>query len=113
MMRVGSVYCKGLYAGRLEETPVGYRFTYDPDYRADPAHGPVALSLPMEKAVHEAPYLFPFFVGLLAEGDLARAQCHVLKLDERDAFGRLLATAGDDSVGAVTVRPEARMPGEA
>lgn len=112
-MRAGYVYCQGIYAGCLEETPAGYRFTYDPAYRADPDHGPVALSLPLTHAVHEAPFLFPFFVGLLAEGELARAQCRVLRLDERDLFGRLLATAGDDTIGAVTVRASKPMPEEA
>jgi serine/threonine-protein kinase HipA len=97
----------GVPAGILEELPSGYRFTYDPDYLADAAAPPVSLTLPKRAAPHESPHLFAFFSGLLAEGFLKSLQCRILKIDEQDDFGRLVATAGGDVIGSVTVEPAA------
>jgi serine/threonine-protein kinase HipA len=105
-MRKGIVRVKGKVAGRLEEIPAGYRFSYVDSYRTDPETLPVSLTLPKSKPVVESHTLFPFFYGLLAEGNLKAEQCRRLKLDEDDAFGRLLKTAGSDTIGAVTVEEE-------
>lgn len=109
MDRSGRVYCAGRLAGRIEETDSGYRFTYDPAYLADPASRPVSATLPKRVEPHASSTLFPFFFGLLAEGSLKEVQCHTLKLDENDHFGRLLKTAAIDTIGDVTVveEPEA------
>jgi serine/threonine-protein kinase HipA len=32
-------------------------------------------------------------------------QCRLLRIDENDDFTRLLQTAGDDTIGAITVKP--------
>jgi serine/threonine-protein kinase HipA len=48
--------------------------------------------------------LFAFFQGLLAEGINKDIQCRLLKIDENDDFLRLLQTAGNDTIGAVTVK---------
>lgn len=40
-----------------------------------------------------------------SDWSLAAAQCRQLRLDESDYFGRLLATAGNDVIGSVQVRP--------
>lgn len=105
--RQGKVYCRGTLAGVLEELPQGYRFTYDSAYLADPAQPAISLTLPKEKKCFESSDLFPFFYGLLAEGVQKEIQCALLKIDEADDFGRLLQTAGQDTIGAVTVRREA------
>ena len=104
--RRGKVYCRNILAGVLEELPQGYRFTYDSAYLADPAQPAISLTLPKQKASFESSALFSFFYGLLAEGVQKEIQCSLLKIDEADDFGRLLQTAGQDTIGAVTVRSE-------
>lgn len=103
--RRGQVFVHERLAGLLEQTEAGYRFTYDPAYLADPAAPPVSLTLPRRTSPFEAPHLFAYFHGLLAEGSAHALQCQQLRLDEADHFGRLLATAHADTIGAVTVRP--------
>ena len=106
MSRKGRVYRGGLFAGRIEELPDGFRFTYDPDYLSSPAARPISLVLPKRPEPYSSPVLFPFFAGLLAEGILKETQCRKLRLDETDLFGRLLKTAHGDTIGAVTVEEE-------
>ncbi len=105
-MRRGMVRVRGRKAGLLEENESGYRFQYVAEYLADAQAPSVSLTLPRRAEGYESKYLFPFFVGLLAEGNLKAEQCRRLKLDEADDFGRLLLTAGVDTIGAVTVHPE-------
>ncbi len=106
MNRSGKVYCQERLAGRIEERPEGYRFTYNTAYLALADASPVSLTLPLRSEPHESPVLFPFFYGLLAEGILKDTQCRMLKLDENDHFGRLLKTAGSDTIGDVTVEED-------
>ncbi len=106
MNRIGNVYCQGKLAGRIEERPEGYRFTYDTAYLALENAEPVSLTLPLKSEPYDSAVLFPFFYGLLAEGILKDTQCRMLKLDENDHFGRLLKTAGSDTIGDVTVLDE-------
>ena len=41
---------------------------------------------------------------MLPEGANKAIQCKILKIDEEDAFGLLLATAHTDTIGAITVK---------
>ncbi len=91
-------------AGTLRREPGRFVFEYDAEYLADAGQPAVSLSLPKSQRVHLAPVLFPFFSGLLAEGTNRSLQTRVLHLDERDDFALLLATAGRQTIGAVTVR---------
>jgi serine/threonine-protein kinase HipA len=106
MARSGKVFCVGRLAGRIQETAEEYRFTYDPDYLADPTSPSISLTMPKRIESYSSMYLFGFFYGLLAEGILKETQCRKLKLDEDDHFGRLLKTAGSDTIGGVTVVEE-------
>lgn len=100
-MRHGVVLVNGQRAGVISETDARtYRFVYDATYQAQA----VSVTLPRRVAAYDSDELFPFFAGLLAEGPLAESQCRELKIDERDFFGRLLATC-HDAIGAVTVEP--------
>lgn len=103
MSRNGKVYCQGRLAGRIEERPEGYRFVYETAYLATTDAVQVSLTLPLRPEPYESEELFPFFYGLLAEGILKDTQCRTLKLDPGDHFGRLLKTAGSDTIGDVTV----------
>jgi serine/threonine-protein kinase HipA len=41
---------------------------------------------------------------MLSEGANKAVQCQTLKIDEDDAFGLLLATAWNDTIGAITIK---------
>jgi len=95
----------GRLAGVLERTARGFRFSYDGDYLRDMGLPPVSLTLPRRAEPYDSPHLFACFAAVLAEGALAAEQCRRLRLDERDAFGRLRATAGGDVIGTLHVVP--------
>ena len=105
-MRRANVYCRGVLAGVLSKDQAGYRFEYLPEYleKDNVSHPAVSLSFPRRKAAFVSPVLFPFFFGLLAEGDNKALQCRVLKIDEDDHFTRLLRTCEAETIGGVTVK---------
>lgn len=101
--RRAAVYNHDRHAGVLEELEDGrFRFTYEPDYLRDPDSEPISLTLPKRSKPYESPNLFAFFYGLLSEGSTRRLQAALLKVDEEDTFGLLVATAGD-AIGSVTI----------
>ena len=104
MKRSGLVFINEHLAGTVSETEGGFTFTYDPDYLSDPAAAPISLTLPKRAEPYAAQHLFPAFCGILAEGSLATIQCRTQRIDERDLFGRLLATCRD-TIGALSIRP--------
>lgn len=104
MARAG-VYNNGVLAGFLEKPgPDDYRFTYAESYLTNPSLPSISLTLPKSSTEYQSPVLFPFFAGLLAEGINKDIQCRLLKIDEDDDFSRLLKTAGEDTIGAITVQ---------
>ena len=104
-MRVAEVFTNGVLAGTLSETDDGkYIFKYDDAYLLDSRNRAISLSLPKRKEAFVADELFPFFYNMLSEGANKVLQCTTLKIDENDAFGLLLATADNDTIGAVTVK---------
>jgi HipA-like protein len=103
-MRRANVYCRGVFAGVLSKGRAGYEFRYAPEYLSDAARPAISLTLPKRAAPFESPVLFPFFFGLLAEGDEKALQCRVLKIDAGDHFARLLKTCGTETIGGVTVK---------
>lgn len=103
----GLVYNNGELAGYLEKDELGhYRFEYDEVYFADNKKPAISLTLPKSKRVYYATTLFAFFFGMLSEGVNKDIQCRALHIDESDHFKRLLLTAGDDTIGAITIKPE-------
>jgi len=108
-MRQGKVYIKGQYAGLLtEEDSRHYSFVYDDDYLALPSAEAVSLTMPVTKKQYTSNVLFPFFSNMLSEGENRKFQSHLLRIDEEDDFGILLATANYDTIGCVTVKPMAK-----
>lgn len=104
-MRRANVYNHSRLAGILaERDDGGYRFTYESSYLADSGTEPVSLTLPKRAEPYESEEMFAFFYGLLSEGSTRRLQSALLKVDEEDAFGLLIATAGD-AIGSVTLGP--------
>ncbi|HVD99043.1 MAG TPA: HipA N-terminal domain-containing protein [Cytophagaceae bacterium] len=105
-MRSANVYCNHELAGVLTKEDDGiYTFRYTEDYYVNPSAPAISLTLPKTQQEYKSDILFPFFSSLLAEGVNRKLQCRRLKIDERDDFSLLLATAGSNTIGAVTVRP--------
>ena len=104
-MKCVTVYVKGVEAGVLARFKRGgYEFRSTRQYRE--GSGPsVAFTMPKRKAVHRSEVLFPFFYGLLAEGEQKRMQCRTMRIDENDHFTRLAETCREGVIGAVYVRP--------
>ena len=103
-MRQAKIYSNGVFVGILTETDEGkYIFKYDDTYLLDTTTKAISLSLPKRSEPFVSDELFPFFFNMLSEGANKALQCMTLKIDENDAFGLLIATATNDTIGAITV----------
>lgn len=103
-----AVYFKGLKAGTLSRDAEGYTFAYDPRYVADSRADKksIAFTLPKRSEPYRSPHLFPFFSGLLPQGVNRQLACTAFHIDPKDDFALLPEVAGEDTIGAVTVRKE-------
>ena len=101
-MRSAKVWYGTNFAGTLEETDVGYRFTYSSDSLGESLPRPISQTLGLREQPFEAKTLFPFFDGLIPEGWLLDLGTLNWKLDPKDRFGLLLAFCRDP-IGAVGV----------
>jgi serine/threonine-protein kinase HipA len=102
----GYVYYNKRLAGILKKVEGIYIFMYDEQYINDKNTKSISLSLPKNKRQFRSKFLFPFFYGLLTEGVTKQIQCRKLKIDENDFFTRLLKTAGEDTIGCITIKEE-------
>ncbi len=104
-MPKAGVYYNGNLAGILTKSgKEDYNFVYDLTYWSDPSMPAISLTLPKTNREYHSRQLFPFFSGLLAEGINKDIQCRLLKIDENDDFTRLIKTAGEDTIGAITIK---------
>jgi serine/threonine-protein kinase HipA len=103
-MRSAQVLYNGTLAGILTKSGGRYHFAYDKNYLAAAGSSPISLTMPLQQAAYEADLLFPVFANMLSEGANKAMQCRLLKIDENDYFGLLLATAGNDNIGPVTIK---------
>lgn len=103
-MSVAQVLYNGRLAGILSKSEGVYYFVYDKDYLTGAGNRPVSLTLPLREAPYESNVLFPVFVNKLSEGANKAIQSRLLKIDENDYFGLLLATAGNDGIGPLTIK---------
>ena len=105
-MKVAKVFWNGQLAGILtQHSTHSYEFDYDDAWLTDATKPPISLTFPKSKKQYQSDHLFPFFFNMLAEGVNKQLQNRLLKIDERDYFGLLLATSSRDSIGAVSVVP--------
>jgi HipA-like protein len=105
-MRRAAVYRNNELVGFLtEENHSGYIFRYDDQWFENTDKPAVSLTMPKTEREMRSAVLFPFFSNMLSEGVNRRVQCRQLRIDENDDFGLLLATANDDTIGAITVKP--------
>lgn len=106
-MRKAEIYRNKELAGVLIEEQPGrnYTFRYTDTYFADKDKAAISLTLPKTQQEYRSDFLFPFFSNMLSEGAIRKLQSQLLKIDERDDFGIMMATAQHDTIGAVTVKP--------
>lgn|SRR5690606_32938435 len=106
-MRTMEIYRNADLAGELAEfNRKHYVFTYNAEYFNDATKPAISLTLPKSQMTYESEFLFPFFFNLLSEGVNRKLQCTQLRIDENDDFGLLMATAQNDTIGAITVKPK-------
>jgi serine/threonine-protein kinase HipA len=103
-MRKANVYRNGELVGVLSQSSTSnYEFRYDDNWFANGEFPPISLTMPKSQQVYKSEYLFPFFFNMLSEGVNRQLQTRHLKIDEKDYFGLLLATAKTDTIGAITI----------
>ena len=103
-MKAADVYYNGSLAGELiQHANNSYEFRYLDSWFTNDALPAISLTLPKLAQIYKSDHLFPFFFSLLSEGYNRKLQCRLLKIDEKDYFGLLLATASADTIGPVTV----------
>ena len=105
MNRRATILVNDQPAGTLEETDVGYRFSYLPGWLVKADAEPVSLTLPLSDTPFESKTFFPFFDGLIPEGWLLDITVKNWKLDPRDRMGLLLSVCRD-CIGSVSVITE-------
>jgi len=105
-MRAAEVFYNGELAGVLTEVSRNeYRFRYEDSWFINDRKPPVSLTLPKNRQEYINENLFPFFFNMLSEGFNRKLQSKMLKIDEKDYFGLLMATARYDTIGAITIKP--------
>ena len=102
--RKAEVFYNDKKVGVLSKIGEVYYFKYSDEYLLDVNNPAISLSLPKTDKVFVSDFLFPFFFGLLAEGENMKLQCRYLRIDENDDFTRLIKTTGDDTIGGVLVK---------
>lgn len=108
-MRSARVYRNGEFVGKLvEHDRSRYSFRYDETWFRDSTKPAVSVTLPKTQREYESRYLFPFFFNMLSEGVNRQLQSRLLRIDENDHFGLLLATAQSDTIGAITLQPDTK-----
>jgi serine/threonine-protein kinase HipA len=103
MEHKAEVYMNNFLAGYLIQTDYEYIFRYSDEYLNDFSKPAISLTLSKNQKEHHSKFLFPFFFGLLSEGDLKTIQCKKLGIDENDHFRRLVKTA-QNTIGAITIK---------
>jgi serine/threonine-protein kinase HipA len=103
-MRKAIVLYKNEPAGTLTQLDNGtYVFQYSDPWFNDERKPSISLTLPKKQQEYKSKSLFPFFFHMLPEGSNKHLVCYQNRIDENDAFGLLLLTAANDTIGAVTV----------
>jgi HipA-like protein len=103
-MRKAKILYKDEEAGVLTQHDDGsFTFIYNETWMANTNKPAISLSLPKIKQEFQSKFLFPFFYNMLPEGSNKQVVCKLNRIDQADYFGLLMATAKNDSIGAVRV----------
>ena len=104
-MRKAMILYKDQEAGVLAQQDDGsFMFQYTDVWIQNPACPAISPTLPKSSKEHYSPFLFPFFYNMLPEGSNKLIVCKHLRIDPDDHFSLLMATAANDSIGAITVK---------
>lgn len=98
-----TVFYNKIPAGELSKESSEYVFKYYDFYLLDSSLPAISLSFPKSTEPFRSKILFPFFYGLLSEGENKDIICKSLKIDVRDHFSLLLNSAAFDTIGPITV----------
>lgn len=105
-MRKAQVYRNSQLVGEvIQHHARRYEFIYDDEYFLSAYCPAISLTMPKTQKVYESEILFPCLFNLISEGVNRKLQCRQLQIDENDHFGILLATANNDTIGSLTVKP--------
>ncbi len=103
-MRKANVYRNGQLVGTLiQPNQKSYEFRYDDVWFVNRELPAVSMTMPKTKQSYTSDHLFPFFFNMLSEGVNRKLQTRQFKIDEKDYYGLLLATAKTDTIGAITI----------
>jgi len=103
-MRKAKVLYKDQWAGTLVQQDNGkFEFHYENSWLNDQSKPSISLTLPKHDSPFYSDVLFPFFYNMLPEGTNRQTVCFNLRIDEKDYFGILMATAKADTIGAVRI----------
>lgn len=103
-MRKAKIVFKDEEAGVLTQHDDGsFTFSYNDTWLADSNKPGISLTLPKTGEEFHSKFLFPFFYNMLPEGSNKQVICGFYKIDPSDYFGLLMASAKNDSIGAVRV----------
>jgi len=105
-MKSAKVLWNGQLAGIITQVDSShYEFEYTDAWLIDNTKPAISLTFPKKQKKYRSDHLFPFFFNMLSEGVNRNLQSRMLKIDQKDHFGLLLATGSNDSIGAVKVVP--------
>ena len=90
-----------ILAAILMQGRVAYCLRYLPAYLKATTQPAVAVTLPKRNRTLRSTSFFPYFFGLLPEGEGARVQCARFNLAEDDYLARLVATSQNGILGDV------------
>jgi serine/threonine-protein kinase HipA len=103
-MRQAKIIYKEEEAGLLiQHDNASFTFRYHDEWLANNNKPSISLTLPKTQQEFHSKYLFPFFFNMLPEGSNKQVVCKHMRIDSDDYFGLLMATAKNDSIGAVRV----------
>lgn len=102
-IRKARVLKNGKTAGYLLANKRKFVFLYDRDYLANGGTS-IAITFPKAKRIFSSQHLFPFFSGLLPDGESKANICKRLRLDSRNEFEMLQELAQNETIGDITVQ---------
>ena len=102
-IRKARVLKNGKTAGYLLANKRKFVFLYDRDYLAGGGTS-IAIAFPKSKKIFSSRHLFPFFSGLLPEGESKASICKKLKINSRNEFEMLQVLAQYETIGDITVQ---------
>lgn len=104
-MRQAEVLYKKELAGILTQLDNGsFVFRYHDLWFNDSSKPAISLTLPKDQQEFKSEFFFPFFYNMLPEGSNKQVVCFELRIDPKDEFGILIATAKFDTIGAIQIK---------